>query len=206
MKQVRSSMLGALVLASGMASAAGVESVKVVPEGGLAQNWIVMPGTALAAPGYPGEFADRGDDVCVAVGYRVQPDGTTSDYMTMSNWSSRSRYREPAPGYWDAYSRAAAAALSQWRFAPKTEGAADSEAVDTVAVMTFRGQSSTRTHDDLRGKCEVPNLAARMHVERRLEDGRLEYWKSLNTTSRNSTAMNVREARQAASAWASGKR
>jgi len=204
MKQTHSRILVASVLASCMATAGAVEHVKVVPEGGLAQNWIVMPGTALAAPGYPGEFANRGDDVCVAVGYRVQPDGTTSDYLTMRNWSSSKRYREPAPGYWDAYSQAAAAALSQWRFAPK---AADSNAaVDTVAVMTFRGQSSTRTHDELRGKCEIPNLAARMHVERRYESGRLEYWKSANTSSNYGAYANVREATQAASAWAAGRR
>jgi hypothetical protein len=149
------STLAVSILLSCLASAGASEQVKVVPEGGLAKDWILQPGHALAAPGYPATFADRGDDVCVAIGYRVQPDGTTSDYVMLGGWNSSRREKEPANGYWDAYSQAGAAAVSQWRFAPKP--GSDMAAVDTVAVMTFRGESSTRTTDELRGKCAVPD-------------------------------------------------
>jgi hypothetical protein len=77
------STLAVSILLSCLASAGASEQVKVVPEGGLAKDWILQPGHALAAPGYPATFADRGDDVCVAIGYRVQPDGTTSDYVML---------------------------------------------------------------------------------------------------------------------------
>ena len=76
-------------LCSAMAGVmAGEVPVPIVPEGGLATNWMVEPGTELQAPGYPGEFAARGDDVCIAMGYRVQPDGTTSDVVMLRGWNS----------------------------------------------------------------------------------------------------------------------
>ena len=176
MKQALERIVVTAMLASCMAAAGAAEPVKVVPEGGLAKDWIVQPGNELAAPGYPGTFADRGDDVCVAIGYRVQPDGTTSDYVMLGGWNSSRRYQQPATGYWDAYSQAGAAALSQWRFAPKPGDDMDSNAaVDTVAVMTFRGESSTRTTSDVRAKCAVPSLVARMQYVRREESDRLAF-------------------------------
>lgn len=176
MKQAINRIVVTAMLASCMAAAGAAEAVKVVPEGGLAKDWIVQPGNELAAPGYPGTFADRGDDVCVAIGYRVQPDGTTSDYVMLGGWNSSRRYQQPATGYWDAYSQAGAAALSQWRFAPKPGDDMDSNAaVDTVAVMTFRGESSTRTTSDVRAKCAVPSLVARMQYVRREESDRLAF-------------------------------
>ena len=176
MKQALERIVVTAMLASCMAAAGAAEPVKVVPEGGLAKDWIVQPGNELAAPGYPGTFADRGDDVCVAIGYRVQPDGTTSDYVMLGGWNSSRRYQQPATGYWDAYSQAGAAALSQWRFAPKPgDGMESNAAVDTVAVMTFRGESSTRTTSEVRAKCAVPSLVARMQYVRREESDRLAF-------------------------------
>ena len=176
MKQALERIVVTAMLASCMAAAGAAEPVKVVPEGGLAKDWVVQPGNELAAPGYPGTFADRGDDVCVAIGYRVQPDGTTSDYVMLGGWNSSRRYQQPATGYWDAYSQAGAAALSQWRFAPKPgDGMESNAAVDTVAVMTFRGESSTRTTSDVRAKCAVPSLVARMQYVRREESDRLAF-------------------------------
>ena len=176
MKQALERLVVTTMLASCMAAAGAAEQVRVVPEGGLAKDWIVQPGNELAAPGYPGTFADRGDDVCVAIGYRVQPEGTTSDYVMLGGWNSSRRYQQPATGYWDAYSQAGAAALSQWRFAPKPGDDMDSNAaVDTVAVMTFRGESSTRTTSEVRAKCAVPSLVARMQYVRREESDRLAF-------------------------------
>ena len=176
MKQALERIVVTTMLASCMAAAGAAEQVRVVPEGGLAKDWIVQPGNELAAPGYPGTFADRGDDVCVAIGYRVQPDGTTSDYVMLGGWNSSRRYQQPATGYWDAFSQAGVAALSQWRFAPRSGDSMDSNAaVDTVAVMTFRGESSTRTASEVHAKCEVPSLVARMQYVRREESDRLAF-------------------------------
>lgn len=199
------SVMMACIAVSAMATALAAEPVKVVPEGGLATDWAVASGVELAAPGYPGAFAQRGDDVCVAIGYRVQPDGRTSDYVMLGGWNSSRRDKEPVTGYWDAYSQAGAAALSQWRFAPKPGSSMHSSAaVDTVAVMTFRGESSTRATSDIRAKCAVPSLVARMQYVRREESGRLAFNANPQRTSR--TGMDARESRQAASGYAASQR
>lgn len=153
----------AFVFAAGLlslvaAASAGAQSVRVVNEGGIRDEWTLSPGTKLAAPGYPGAFADRGDNVCLAVGYRVNPDGSTSDFSLLRSWSSSTGESEPAEGFWDAFSQVSVAALQQWKFAPKPEIKVP-RAVDTVATMTFMGKQA-EDPAGLRAKCEIKDLAA----------------------------------------------
>ena len=150
------SMALALVLAS--AGAHAQERVRIANEGGIRGEWMLAPGVQLSAPGYPGAFAKTGDDVCVAVGYRIQPDGSTSDFSLLKTWSSRSGEGEAVEGYWDAFSQAAVAALQQWKFAPRPE-VGKPTSVDTVATMTFTGLQSVDAAT-LRGKCKIEDLAA----------------------------------------------
>ena len=144
-----------LVVAQG---ALAQDRVRVANEGGIRGEWMLAPGATLAAPGYPGAFASRGDNVCVAVGYRIRPDGTTSDFTLLRGWSSSSGEKEPAEGFWDAFSQASVAALQQWKFAPRPE-VASPVAVDTVATMTFMGKQA-EDPAGLRGKCKIDDLAA----------------------------------------------
>lgn len=144
-----------------LVSALGVqaqERIRVANEGGIRDAWTLAPGVSLAAPGYPGDFAARGDNVCVALGYRIQPDGTTSDFTLLKAWSSGSGEREPVEGYWDAFSQASVAALRQWKFAQRPE-VTRAVAVDTVATMTFMGKQAEDAAG-LRGKCRIEDLAA----------------------------------------------
>lgn len=153
----------AIVFAAGLLSlitAAGVgaqEKVRVVNEGGIRDEWTLSPGAKLAAPGYPGAFAERGDNVCLAVGYRINPDGSTSDFSLLKSWSSSTGESEPAEGFWDAFSQASVAALQLWKFTPKPEIRAP-RAVDTVATMTFMGKQA-EDPAGLRGKCGIKDLA-----------------------------------------------
>lgn len=144
-----------LLVASGVQAQ---ERVRVVNEGGIRTEWMLAPGVSLAAPGYPGAFASRGDNVCVAVGYRIQPDGSTSDFTLLKSWSSGGAEAEPVEGYWDAFSQASVAALQQWKFAPRPE-VTKAVAVDTVATMTFMGKQAEDAAG-LRGKCKIDDLAA----------------------------------------------
>ncbi|HOZ23889.1 MAG TPA: energy transducer TonB, partial [Thermomonas sp.] len=137
---MKKAVLIALALAAG-SGAQAQDRVRVVNEGGIRGDWTLAPGTQLSAPGYPGAFAKTGDDVCVAVGYRIQPDGSTSDFSLLKTWSSRSGEGEAVEGYWDAFSQAAVAALQQWKFAPRPE-VGKPTSVDTVATMTFTGLQS----------------------------------------------------------------
>lgn len=188
--------------------AVAAEPVPIVPEGGLAADWQLQPGTSLAAPGYPGALADRGDDVCVALGYRVQPDGSTSDFVMLGGWnSSRRGGREPLANYWNAFAKAGVEAVSQWRFAPRADGPQAGEAVDTVAVLSFRGDSSSRSAHDVRMHCSVPDLVARMQYVRRQESGRFSQTAmTVSSRWRGANPTDVREAMSAASAYAASQR
>ena len=137
-------------------SAAAAERVRIVDEGGLRDRWTAAPGASFAAPGYPGSQAARGDNVCVAIGYAVRPDGTTSDFSLLKAWSSASGDGEPQPGYWDAFSQAAVAAVSEWRFQPRADAAA--ETTYTVATMHFMGRQAANS-DELAGHCAITDLA-----------------------------------------------
>ncbi len=150
-----------LLIAIGLsfiASTPAQERVRVANEGGIRGEWMLAPGATLPAPGYPGSFASRGDDVCVAIGYRVRPDGTTSDFSLLKAWSSGAGETEPVEGYWNAFSQASVLALQQWKFAPRPE-VGNPVAVDTVATMTFMGKGSIDA-GALRAKCKIDDLVA----------------------------------------------
>ena len=196
--------VAAAMFAAFITSAGAAEVVKVVPEGGLAGDWMVRPGTEVGAPGYPQAFANRGEDVCVAMGYRVQADGTTSNYVLLRGWNSSRREIEPVADYWDTFGRASVGAIQKWRFDPKPGSQPGAQApVDTVAVMTFHGDASNPTAD-LRSRCAVPDVVARMKYVRRAEDHvRFTKWNDRGR-SRNQT-MDSREASEAALAYAASR-
>lgn len=199
------SLLALCVVALGAVAA---EPVRIVPEGGLASDWQMQAGSSLAAPGYPQALVDRGDDVCVALGYRVQPDGSTSDFVMLGGWnSSRRGGREPVANYWNSFARAGVAAVSQWQFAPRADASRADAAVDTVAVLSFRGDGSGRTAEEVRSHCATPDLVARMQYVRRQESGRFSQTEmTVSSRWRGPNPIDVREAMSAASAYAVSQR
>src|SRR5690348_13744009 len=79
-----------LLLCCALACATTVRAANHIPvtnEGGIRDRWMLADGVTLAAPVYPQAFVRRGDEVCVAVGYLVRADGTTSDYALVKAWS-----------------------------------------------------------------------------------------------------------------------
>jgi hypothetical protein len=184
----------ALMLLLGVPAAhAGQDTIKVVNEGGIRDAWMLAEGVPLAAPGYPAAFATRGDDVCVAMGYRIARDGSTSDYTVLRTWSSAGAGADADATYWDAFARASAGALSQWRFQPRPE-AGSPRPVDTVATMTFsggrgEGGASLRAHcrvDDLPGL--LAQVRRERHDRRDLNSHQIEV--NMTQTMRNLTRAN----------------
>lgn len=149
-----------LLVLSGLAAAGGVlaQSVRIANEGGIRDEWMLADGVKLTAPGYPAAFAARGDNVCIAMGYRINPDGTTSEFTMLRGWSSSTGAKEPDVGFWDGFSQASASALAQWRFKPRPE-VGTPRPVDTVATMTFMGRQAQDVAA-LRTQCKVADLAA----------------------------------------------
>ncbi len=140
------------------------DAVRIANEGGIRDQWMLADGVTLAAPGYPADFAALGDNVCVAVGYRIKPDGSTSDYTLLRSWSSSTGEKEPVAGFWDAFSQASAAALTQWKFKPRPEFGSP-RPVDTVATMTFMGKTAEDAAG-LRSRCSVQDLRATLQKSR----------------------------------------
>lgn len=134
------------------------ERTRIVEEGGLREEWKLADGVQLAVPVYPPELARRGDSVCVAIGYAVDPDGSTSDFSLLKGWaSSTGGDREPVPGFWSSFARAGADAVSQWRFAPRPEVRSPRRTY-TVATMQFIG-SEAADPAALRARCAIRDLA-----------------------------------------------
>lgn len=150
--------LFALSLSMLACAAIAEQRPRVADEGAIRDEWMLAEGVQLAAPGYPAKYKDRGDSVCVAIGYSIDPKtGQTGELTLLKKWTSAGK-SEPEKGYFDAYIASASAALSQWKFQPRPEVTAPRRTV-TVATMTFNGKDGTPPAA-LRANCAIKNLAA----------------------------------------------
>lgn len=134
------------------------QRMRVANEGDIKDRWMLREGTRLAAPAYPAQFKDRKDDVCIAMGYSINPKGTTDDFAVIRTWNSAAGENEPAAGYWDAFAQAGAAALAQWQFTPRP-GTSSPQRVYTVATMLFIASSSSDA-TVVRAHCQIDDLEA----------------------------------------------
>lgn len=155
-------VLAGMVLVSGHVMAKD-PAMRIVDEGSLGKTYDIAPDASLAAPGYPEMYADTGDDVCIALGYTVMPDGSTGDFRLLSAWSSDRGAAQQQPRYLESFAGAAANAVSQWRFVPKSTEAQG--AVQTVTTMAFNGKGVT---EGLADRCRISNLA--VHYNQRKTD------------------------------------
>ncbi len=145
----------ALAVAGIATGAIAGERIKVASEGGIREQW-TLAGDPLAAPAVPQSLVERGDSVCIALGYQIGRDGTTGDFGVLKSWTS-------APGqiekqvYWGDVVQASANAVSQWKFKPR-EGQRVTPTY-TVATLSFSGKGQI-SGAELREQCKVGDLAA----------------------------------------------
>ena len=118
---------------------------------------MLAEGSTLAVATYPPQFADQHVDVCMGLGYRINPDGSTSDYAVLKQWNGKGGEDEPEAGFWQAFAEASADAVAQWRFAPRPEVAAP-RSTYTVATLLFNGSKEPRS--DLAAQCKIEDLAS----------------------------------------------
>ena len=153
--------LFALLMALSCAPAVAADMIRVVNEGGIRDEWTLPAGYKLALPAYPAEHAGQQAEACVAIGYLINPDGSTSDFALLKSWTSANVPNRSAQEYWSAFAQASAQALSQWRFQPRPEIQA-TRPVYTVATLLFAAKSP-----QLRGRCAIADLTARLRELRR---------------------------------------
>ncbi|MEO5963781.1 MAG: hypothetical protein ABIP87_10170 [Thermomonas sp.] len=145
-----------LLIALSSHPAQAQEKVRIANEGDIRNAWMLPPGSKLPVPGYPAGYSDDQAEVCVAVGYLINPDGHTSDFALLKSWSAQ----EPSQGgdrYWGEFARGASAALSQWRFIPKPEVGVP-RPVYTVATFVFASPNLLESSK----RCAIPNLSQRI--------------------------------------------
>lgn len=142
------------------ATVAAQDKERIANEGTIGDKWMLADGSTLATAQYPAHMASRGDNVCIALGYKIGKDGTTSDFSVLKQWNSESGEKEPTDGFWQAFAQAGADAVSQWRFKPRP-GVAHPEPTRTVATVGFNGKQGVDAAQ-LRGHCQIGDLAAHL--------------------------------------------
>lgn len=145
------SFVAALLAAVPAIGAAG-EDIRIANEGGIAGWWRLADGVRIEAPGYPEDALASAHAVCLALGYVIQPDGSTSDHVVVRRWSDAADDGSVA---WDSFGQSASRALSQWRFVPR-QGAGAARPAFTVATFVFSARQPIA--GDLRAHCRVDDV------------------------------------------------
>lgn len=164
-REVGAPMIAALLLGfAGAASAA--QPYKLANEGEIRHDWAFADGVKLAVPGYPAAFTESGDNVCVALGYAINSDGTTSDFSVLKTWSSNivADGVEPAKGYWDAFIQSGANSVARWKFKPRNPEAKPRPTY-TVATISFTNKLISDVAA-IRNECAIGDLTAFLQHQR----------------------------------------
>ena len=138
MDRIRS-LCSLITLAVGMAGAAQAQDSTQTPRmvGPEDLPTYSTVGAQALVP-YPADLASRDVTGCVTLAYMIEPDGTTSGFRTLDAAAS-SRSPLAKRQAIEAFTRAAAAAASTWRYAPVGEA----RRTLTAAIVEFGPEAST---------------------------------------------------------------
>ena len=142
----------ALATTVAFATAASAGRVGIVSEHELAKNWTLTPETAVFVAGYPAAAADKSAEVCVNLGFMIQPDGSTSDYTLMKAWSSTTSDKAELARLADPFVQNAAAAVQRWKFVPTGKP----RQMYTSTTVGFR--SGQANPEEVRARCRIDDL------------------------------------------------
>lgn len=148
----------ALLLASGVAFAQHKQ--RLANEGTIGDKWMLADGIKLATAEYPVAFASRGANACIALGYLIGKDGSTSDFAVLKQWNSESGEKEPADQFWQSFATAGADAVAQWKFKPRPE-VTDPTPTYTVTTLGFQGEQGADPVE-VRSHCKIADLTAHL--------------------------------------------
>ena len=149
-------LLAGLIALSACTVVQAQDRISIVNEGGIRDAWALAPGATLPVPAYPAAYAAEQAETCVAIGYLLNADGTTSDFALLKSWSAGEPRRE-REAFWSAFANDASGALARWRFVPRPE-VTSPVPVYTVATFLFGAKNGA----ELRKRCAIPSLAFRI--------------------------------------------
>ena len=154
------------VACAGVARAESLPDPNVANEGEIADDWKLADGASIVAPPYPAEYDnDARPDACIALKYTIYPDGTTGDFRVLRKWKNGPASHTEMRPFWLKFARASAAAVGQWRFAPRDP--ANPRPTTTVATLSFFGNTVVDAKE-LRAHCTITDLAVLLRdLERR---------------------------------------
>ena len=95
-RNTRSALVALSLCCLALSAQAADKKPRIADEGSIGGEWKLAEGMkSLPVPGYPETMKERGDSVCVAIGYSIDPTGKTGDFTLLKSWSSGTR---PAEG------------------------------------------------------------------------------------------------------------
>lgn len=162
--QCNSVLVLMLALATAPALAGG--PVAIQSEGAILRNW--RPVGSLPLPPYPPSLGDQGEDACVNLGYFLDKDGRTSNFVLLKAWGSNTPDDARGQQRLGVFAQSAAAALGLWRFT-RAEGRGGRHVpVFTSATFAFSANPAADRRA-LRDRCRIADL--RDFVDRALARG-----------------------------------
>jgi hypothetical protein len=157
----RQALRGSLVVGVALCCALAAQAagrVSIVSEPQLGEHWLPGPEANRYVAGYPAAAADKSLDVCVAMGYLIGEDGSTSDFVALNTWSSATPDEIPDAKAVRSYVQTAAAVVSMWRYLPAGK---KPRPVYTATTFAFAGnKAAPEAQDQLRDRCRIGDLQA----------------------------------------------
>jgi hypothetical protein len=142
--------IGALFATATLASG----RITIVSEQDAAQSWSPTPETARFVAGYPKSAAGSGQDVCINLGYLIDNEGKTSNFVEMKSWSSKGGEQKGTPEL-EPFVQLAAATVSLRRYTPVGKV----RQIYTSTSFVFPG-SNTLGEEEIRAQCRIDDLPA----------------------------------------------
>ncbi|MBC7655669.1 MAG: hypothetical protein H7147_00680 [Frankiaceae bacterium] len=155
--------LAAAMYATASAPVESADRVIIVSESELGQRWSPLPGSVRVVAGYPTVVSDPSQDVCVNIGFLINLDGSTSNFVEMKSWHAGASEGDPTAEQIRPFAQSAAAAVSLWRFSPVS---GKSRPTYTTATFAFDGSKSVAS-GQIMERCRVDDLPAYVAEARR---------------------------------------
>lgn len=163
MSRITLGLMPLLLLSSGhsMASmeqpAVAGEEVLIVRNYQDHRFWKALPAEGkLVTPVYPKELLRAGVSGCVAIGFYIEPDGTTSNYRVLHSIIGDTRSgkigKKDKRAVTSMFGNAAVKFLASMRFTPGTDNP-DKKRGFSYAPVSFSADAIP-----LQGKCDIPDL------------------------------------------------